>query len=62
MVFAENRVRRRRRTAYSSTPPQCLFHHQATFMTEFFESNAGARKGEYDFFPFPTAIRGMPTR
>jgi len=37
-----------------STPPQCLFHHQATFMTEFFESNAGARKGEYDFFPFPT--------
>jgi alpha-glucoside transport system substrate-binding protein len=36
-----------------STPPECLFHHQATFMTEFFESRAGARKGEYDFFPFP---------
>jgi alpha-glucoside transport system substrate-binding protein len=34
-------------------PPQCLFHHQATFMTSFFESEAGARKGEYDFFPFP---------
>jgi alpha-glucoside transport system substrate-binding protein len=36
-----------------STPPECIFHHQATFMTEFFESRAGARKGEYDFFPFP---------
>ena len=37
-----------------SSPPQCLFHHQATFMTEFFRSQAGARDGEYDFFPFPT--------
>ena len=37
-----------------SSPPQCLFHHQATFMTEFFKSQAGARDGEYDFFPFPT--------
>src|SRR5262245_48191248 len=36
-----------------SDPPQCIFHHQATFMTTFFESNAAARKGEYDFFPFP---------
>jgi alpha-glucoside transport system substrate-binding protein len=35
------------------TPAECLFHHQATFMTAFFESNAGARKTEYDFFPFP---------
>ena len=35
-------------------PPGCLFHHQATFMTEFFKSRAGARDGEYDFFPFPT--------
>ena len=34
-------------------PPSCIFHHQATFMTSFFESQAGARKGEYDFFPFP---------
>jgi alpha-glucoside transport system substrate-binding protein len=34
-------------------PPGCLFHHQATFMTEFFKSRAGAREGEYDFFPFP---------
>lgn len=37
-----------------STPPGCLFHHQATFMTEFFKSQAGARDGEYNFFPFPT--------
>ena len=37
-----------------SDPPACLFHHQATFMTEFFKSQAGARDGEYDFFPFPT--------
>jgi alpha-glucoside transport system substrate-binding protein len=36
-----------------SVPPTCLFHHQATFMTEFFKSQAGARDGEYDFFPFP---------
>lgn len=37
-----------------SSPPTCVFHHQATFMTEFFKSQAGARDGEYDFFPFPT--------
>lgn len=35
-------------------PPVCLLHHQATFMTAFFQSRAGARDGEYDFFPFPT--------
>jgi alpha-glucoside transport system substrate-binding protein len=35
-------------------PPDCLLHHQATFMTEFFKSTAGARDGEYDFFAFPT--------
>jgi len=34
-------------------PPQCLFLHQATFMTQFFKSEAGARDGEYDFFPMP---------
>lgn len=39
--------------ALFTDPPGCLFHHQATFMTEFFESQAGARGGEYDFFPFP---------
>jgi alpha-glucoside transport system substrate-binding protein len=40
--------------ALFTTPPGCLLHHQATFMTEFFKSRAGARDGEYDFFPFPT--------
>ena len=35
------------------SPPTCLFHHQATFMTQFFKSEAGAHVGEYDFFPFP---------
>lgn len=35
-------------------PADCLLHHQATFMTEFFKGNAGARDGEYDFFAFPT--------
>jgi alpha-glucoside transport system substrate-binding protein len=34
-------------------PPTCIFHHQATFMTEFFKTRAGARDGEYDFLPFP---------
>ena len=34
-------------------PPQCLFLHQATFMTQFFKSQAGARDDEYDFFPMP---------
>jgi len=34
-------------------PPQCLFLHQATFMTQFFKSQAGARDGEYNFFPMP---------
>jgi alpha-glucoside transport system substrate-binding protein len=34
--------------------PDCVLHHQATFMTEFFKSRAGARDGEYDFFAFPT--------
>jgi alpha-glucoside transport system substrate-binding protein len=36
-----------------TNPPGCLFHHQGTFITEFFTSRAGARVGEYDFFPFP---------
>jgi alpha-glucoside transport system substrate-binding protein len=39
--------------ALFSEPPGCLFHHQATFMTEFFRTRAGARVGEYDFFAFP---------
>jgi alpha-glucoside transport system substrate-binding protein len=34
-------------------PPGCLFHHQASFITTFFESEAGATPDQYDFFPFP---------
>jgi alpha-glucoside transport system substrate-binding protein len=36
-----------------SDPPGCLLLHGSTFMTQFFRSEAGARDGEYDFFPFP---------
>ena len=37
------------------TPPGCLFHHQASFITTFFEKGtAGIKAGtDYDFFPFP---------
>ena len=34
-------------------PPGCLFHHQASFITDFFQNEAGAAEGDYDFFPFP---------
>jgi len=34
-------------------PPGCIFLHQASFMSGFFKSNAGARANEYEFFPFP---------
>ena len=34
-------------------PPGCLFHHQASFITTFFESEAGATPDQFDFFPFP---------
>jgi alpha-glucoside transport system substrate-binding protein len=34
-------------------PPGCLFHHQASFITTFFESEGGATKDQFDFFPFP---------
>jgi alpha-glucoside transport system substrate-binding protein len=36
-----------------TTPPGCLFHHQASFITSFFEKQGGAKPGTYDFFPFP---------
>jgi alpha-glucoside transport system substrate-binding protein len=36
-----------------ATPPGCLLHHQASFITDFFKYNAGAKPGDYDFFPFP---------
>ena len=36
-----------------SDPPGCLLHHQASFITDFFDSEAGAKPDQYDFFPFP---------
>jgi len=36
-----------------SDPPGCLLHHQASFITTFFDSEAGATPDQYDFFPFP---------
>jgi alpha-glucoside transport system substrate-binding protein len=34
-------------------PPGCLFHHQASFMTSFFQEQGGAAAGDYDFFVMP---------
>lgn len=34
-------------------PPGCLFHHQASFITSFFQDEGGAVEGDYDFFPMP---------
>jgi alpha-glucoside transport system substrate-binding protein len=34
-------------------PPGCLFHHQASFMSDFFKSQGGAADGDYDFFVMP---------
>jgi alpha-glucoside transport system substrate-binding protein len=36
-----------------ATPAGCLFHHQASFITDFFKNEAGAKDGDFDFFPFP---------
>jgi alpha-glucoside transport system substrate-binding protein len=34
-------------------PPGCLFHHQASFITDFFKKQGGAADGDFDFFPMP---------
>jgi alpha-glucoside transport system substrate-binding protein len=34
-------------------PPGCLFHHQASFITSFFQDEGGATEDQYDFFPMP---------
>jgi alpha-glucoside transport system substrate-binding protein len=34
-------------------PPGCLFHHQASFITDFFANEAGAGADDYDFFRMP---------
>jgi alpha-glucoside transport system substrate-binding protein len=35
------------------TKPGCLLHHQASFITDFFKNEGGAKVGDYDFFLFP---------
>jgi len=39
--------------ALFTSPPGCIFHHQASFMTDFFQKQGGAKVGDYDFYPFP---------
>lgn len=34
-------------------PPGCLFHHQASFISDFFKNQGGAQDGEFDFFVMP---------
>ncbi len=36
-----------------TTPPGCIFHHQASFITDFFVKQGKAKAGQYDFYPFP---------
>ncbi|MEP6638558.1 MAG: extracellular solute-binding protein [Chloroflexota bacterium] len=36
-----------------ATPPGCLLHHQASFITDFFKNEAKAAPTDFDFFPFP---------
>jgi alpha-glucoside transport system substrate-binding protein len=36
-----------------TAPPQCKFHHQASFITDFFVNNAKAKPGDFDFFMMP---------
>ena len=36
-----------------TSPPGCLFHHQASFMSDFFKEQGGAAEGDYDFFVMP---------
>ncbi len=36
-----------------TSPPGCIFHHQASFITDFFVKQGGAKPGDYNFFPFP---------
>ena len=36
-----------------TTPPGCLFHHQASFISDFFKNQGGAKDGDFDFFVMP---------
>ncbi len=33
-----------------TSPPGCIFHHQASFITDFFQKQGGATADQYDFF------------
>ncbi|HEX9045157.1 MAG TPA: extracellular solute-binding protein [Candidatus Limnocylindrales bacterium] len=35
------------------SPPGCLLTHAGSFITDFFQKQAGAKPTDYDFFPFP---------
>jgi alpha-glucoside transport system substrate-binding protein len=34
-------------------PPGCVFHHQASWMSDLFMAQAGAEEGQFDYFAFP---------
>jgi alpha-glucoside transport system substrate-binding protein len=36
-----------------TSPPGCLFHHQASFISDFFKKQGGAKDGDFDFFVMP---------
>jgi alpha-glucoside transport system substrate-binding protein len=36
-----------------TNPPGCLFHHQASFISDFFKKQGGAQDGQFDFFVMP---------
>ena len=36
-----------------TTPPGCLLHHQASFITDFFKNEAKAQPTDYNFFQLP---------
>jgi alpha-glucoside transport system substrate-binding protein len=36
-----------------ATPPGCLLHHQASFITDFFKNEAKAQPADYNFFGMP---------
>lgn len=36
-----------------TNPPGCLFHHQASFISDFFKKQGGAKDGDFDFFVMP---------
>jgi len=36
-----------------TNPPGCVFHHQASWMSQLFIQQGGAQDGDFDWFPFP---------